>query len=78
MTAVVHQPVRFDLRRRQIVGYVDRHLFEAQLFRREQSGVTADDDKILVDNDRLAPAKFLYRRSDLSIARSGIFRLFRA
>ena len=61
---VVHQSVRFDLSRRQIIGYVDWRLFKAQLFRREQSGVPADNYKILVNDDCLAPAKFLYRRGD--------------
>ena len=59
VAAVVHQPVRFDLRRRQVVGDVDGNLLQPQLLRGQQPDVATDDDAVLIDDDGLPPAKFL-------------------
>jgi hypothetical protein len=54
----IHEPISFDLGRRQIVRDVHWHLLEAQLLGGEQPRVTADDDAVFVHNDGGAPAEF--------------------
>ncbi len=65
MAAVVHEPVRFDLGRRQVVGDVNRHLLQPQLLSRQKPRVAADDDAVFVNDDGLPPAKLLDARGDL-------------
>jgi hypothetical protein len=77
VAAIVHQPVSFDLGWRQVIGDMDRHLLESQLLRRQQPRVPADDDAVLIYDDCLPQPNSLMLAATLSIARSGIFRLFR-
>ena len=64
MAAIVHEPVRADLGRRQFVGDVDRRLGPAELKRSQPAHVPDDDHAVLVDHDRLLPAVLLQRRRD--------------
>src|SRR4051812_45196540 len=59
MAAIVHESIGFHLSRREIVGDMHRNLLQAQLLRREQSGVPADDDAVSIDDNRLAPTELL-------------------
>jgi hypothetical protein len=51
---VVREAVRLDLRRRQVLGHVDRHLGQAELLRCLPPRVPDDDDALGVNNDGLA------------------------
>ena len=59
VAAVIHEPVGIDLRRRQVVGHMDRHLLQAELLRGQEPGVPADDHAVFVHDDYLPPAKLL-------------------
>ena len=65
MTTIVHEPVRADLRRRQLVGGVNRRLGPAELKCRQPAHMPHDDHTVLVDHDRLLPPVLLQRRRDL-------------
>ena len=58
---VVCDPKCLDLRRRQVLGNVDRHLVEPQLLGSLPAGVATDDDSVAIDHDWLAKAEFTDR-----------------
>jgi hypothetical protein len=66
---VVRDPICLDLFRRQILGDVDRHVFQTQLLCRLPPRVPADDDALRIDHDGLAEPEFAERR------RNGIDRV---
>jgi hypothetical protein len=52
------------LRRRQILGDVDRNFGETEFFSRKPAGVTDDDHAVAVNHDRLPPPEFPKRLGD--------------
>ena len=64
MATIVHEPVCTDLRRRQVVGDVDRRLGPAELKRAQPANMPHNYYAVLVDDDRLLPPIFEQGRGD--------------
>ena len=75
---VVHKPECFHLRRREILGHVNRHFAKAEILRGQQARVAADDAVVFMNTIGTRKPNSLIDAATLSIALEGIFRLLRA